>query len=63
MRARTRDILQDCIERGIEAGYNKACKHLHEGEYPPQVAVADQIDHYIWLHIDECFQFDHENIW
>lgn len=48
-------ILSECINTGIEAGYNKAHKHT---DIPPEQEIKQQIEHYIMLEISEKFIFD-----
>ena len=55
MRAKTRVILEQCIEDGIECGFTRAHKHT-DNPSPETIAVA--IEHAIWLEIDERFEFD-----
>lgn len=55
MRVKIRPILEECIENGIWAGMHRAHKHTDE---PSQADVIDQIEYYIWLMIDERFDFD-----
>ena len=55
MRAKIRPILEECIELGIWQGYEKAHKHTDE---PNECDIFDQIEHYIWLFIDERFDLE-----
>ena len=48
-------VLQECIETGIEAGYNKAHKH---NDNPSASHIKEQIEHYIMLQISEKFKFE-----
>ncbi len=48
-------VLEECIEIGIEAGYNKAHKH---DDNPPASYIKEQIGHYIMLQIAEKFKFE-----
>ena len=51
-------VLEECIQKGIEAGWNKAHKHTDK---PESYQIFDQIEHYIMLEIFEKFKFDNEN--
>ena len=55
MRAKTRVILEQCIEDGIECGFTRAHKHT-DNPSPETIALA--IEHAIWLEIDERFDFE-----
>lgn len=55
MKPNTRALLEHCIERGIEAGYNHAHKHTDK---PSSEHLRNQIEQYIWLEIDQFFVFD-----
>ena len=48
-------VLQECIEIGVEAGWNKAHKH---DDNPSASHIIEQIEHYIMLQISEKFKFD-----
>ena len=51
-------VLEECIQKGIEAGWNKAHKHTDK---PGENEIFNQIEHYIMLEISEKFKFDNEN--
>jgi len=55
MRAKTRELLQHCIEIGIASGYARAHKH---DESPSAGAVQDSVEMQIWDMIDEYFDFE-----
>ena len=48
-------ILQECIEIGINSGFNKAHKHT---DTPNEEHIKEQILHYIMLEISKKFKFD-----
>lgn len=52
-----RAILEDCIERGIQDGVNRAHKHV---ENPTNASLSDHIEDGIWLYIDQYFSFEEE---
>ena len=55
MKPRVRTLLEHCIEVGIQGGLRRAYKHSDE---PSEEAIAEDVEHYIWLMIDESFVFD-----
>jgi len=55
MRAKIRQILEECIETGIESGYLKAHKH---NDNPYAFHIYEQIENAIWLEIDQRFDFE-----
>ena len=55
MRPKTRDILEECIENGIAFGYSRAHKH---DDNPPDHYIFTEIEHAIWVEIDQRFDFD-----
>lgn len=55
MKANEYKVLEDCVERGITAGYNKAFKHTEE---PSQQDIENAISHYVLLEICEYFEFN-----
>lgn len=59
MKVKTRKLLEDCIEKGVMFGWNRAHKHL---ENPSQDVVLDHIQREIMNEIDEYFSFDDENM-
>ena len=58
MKVNTRRILEDCIEKGIMFGWNRANKHL---ETPGKDVIQDNIHREIMNQIDEYFSFSDEN--
>lgn len=55
MRAKIREILEECIEQGIEYGIKVAHKYVDE---PPHDFMAGSIDNSIWFEIDQRFDFE-----
>jgi len=55
MKAKIREILEECIELGIERGHMNAHKHHPD---PPYNHVFSKIEEAIWLEIDERFDFE-----
>ena len=55
LKVNTYAVLEECIEIGIDGGWNKAHKHTDkpEGDY-----IKEQILHYIMLQVCEKFKFD-----
>jgi len=52
------NILSECVERGIDAGYSKARKHLDD---PTENELKRYIYDAVTLEICEYFTFDKEN--
>ncbi len=48
-------VLEDCIEIGIDGGFNKAHKHT---DNPTEQQLKEEILRYIMLQISEKFVFD-----
>jgi hypothetical protein len=57
MRAKIRQILDECIINGIEYGLSRAHKHT---DNPTETQIASAIDDAIWFEIDERFEFDND---
>jgi hypothetical protein len=55
MRPKIRQILEECIELGIEHGIKVAHKYVDE---PPHDFMAESIDNSIWFEIDQRFDFE-----
>ena len=45
MRVNTRAVLEDCINKGLNGGYNRAHKYV---ENPPEGVIKDAIANEIW---------------
>ena len=54
MQVNTRAVMERCIENGIQAGLRRAFKHT---DTPSQEVIAESIDRYIWLELDDMFRF------
>jgi len=48
-------VLEDCIEIGIDGGFNKAHKHT---DNPTEQQLKEEILRYVMLQISEKFVFD-----
>jgi len=59
MRAKIRQLLEECIQNGIWHGYERAHKYADE---PNQCDLIDEIEYQIWLEIDEYFNFEQPEI-
>jgi hypothetical protein len=57
MKPKTRAILAQCIEVGLDRGYRRAHKHTST---PTEMAIMDEQEQAIWLKIDEFFSFEDE---
>lgn len=55
MKARTRLVLEECIERGAARGWRLAHKHV---ESPTEEAILEKIEDSIMAEIYEWFSFD-----
>ena len=55
MKAKTRRLIEDAIERGIQRGYWRAFKHT---DSPDQESIFTNISDCIMFEIDEYFTFD-----
>jgi len=55
MRPKVREILEECIEIGIERGYGNAYKHI---DNPTETAMSACIELAIWYEIDQRFDFE-----
>jgi len=58
MRVKERSLLENCIERGVALGVNRAYKHT---DTPSRMEIADSVDREVWVAIDEFFSFDSED--
>ena len=52
-----REILEECIQGGVTAGYRRAYKH---NDTPSIEAITDAIIASTMLNIDEAFEIGHE---
>lgn len=60
MKPKFRQLLERCIEVGIQGGFNKAMKHAEKDvDETTERLIREQIEHYIWLEIDENFDFEY----
>jgi hypothetical protein len=55
MKAKTRVILEECIENGVAYGLNRARKYTNN---PTDLNIKSCIELAIWYEIDEKFDFD-----
>jgi hypothetical protein len=55
MKAKTRRILEDAIERGIERGYRRAFKHT---DSPNEDSILESIEDCVMGEIYEYFTFE-----
>ena len=55
LKVNTYAVLEECIEMGINGGWNKAHKYTDK---PNKEYIKEQILHYIMLEICEKFKFD-----
>ena len=55
MRAKVREILDDCIADGLRSGYAKAYKYE---DFPCEETLISHMEDYIWLEIDRKFDFE-----
>jgi len=54
MKVKTRVVLEECIDTGIEHGLNMAHKHT---DNPTELNIKSCIELAIWYEIDERFDF------
>jgi hypothetical protein len=57
MKAKTRRVLEDAIERGVARGYRRAFKHT---DSPNEDSILASIQDCITLEIDEYFSFEED---
>lgn len=55
LKVNTYAVLEECIEIGINGGWNKAHKHTDD---PSEEYIKEQILHYIMLQVCEKFKFN-----
>lgn len=62
MKVNVRAVLEDCINKGIDAGFRRAHKHV---ENPTEGFLKEKIAEEIWLNLDTYFNFegDGEPFW
>jgi hypothetical protein len=48
-------IISDCVERGIDFGWNRAHKYT---DIPDESLIKQEVEKYIMLEICENFKFD-----
>jgi hypothetical protein len=53
-----RDIVEDCIAKGVTSGYRRAYKH---NDNPSFEAITDAIVASVMLNIDEMFEIGNES--
>lgn len=47
-------ILNECVERGIQGGWNRAHKHTDK---PSEELIKQEIERYVMMQMDEYFKF------
>lgn len=57
MKPKLIQLLEQCIETGIQRGWNSAFKH---DDVPPEDMVRERIREAIWLELYEWFDFDED---
>lgn len=55
LKVNTYAVLSECVEIGIDRGWNKAYKHTNK---PEEEYIKEQILYYIMLEVCEKFKFD-----
>ena len=55
LKVNTYAVLEECIEMGINGGWNKAHKHT---DNPTEEQIKEELLRYIMLQICEKFEFD-----
>jgi hypothetical protein len=55
MKPRLMPVLQQCIENGVNLGWNRAHKH---NDAPPAEHIQDCIEQAIWHELHEWFHFE-----
>ena len=59
MRAKIREVLDDCIADGLRSGYAQAYKYE---DFPCEETIINAMEYHIWLEIDRKFYFDVEEV-
>ena len=54
MKPNTRKILEECIETGLLAGWERAHKHTDD---PDDHHILTTLEQYVWIEIYERFDF------
>ena len=57
MKPKLINLIEQCIETGIQRGWNRAFKH---DDVPPEDMVRERIREAIWLELYEWFDFDED---
>jgi hypothetical protein len=57
MKAKTYQLIQECVENGVQLGYNRAHKHT---DTPSGQELQNKIIDSVMLEICEWFTFDEE---
>lgn len=55
MKPKTRLILEEAIEHGVDRGYKRAFKHT---DSPSEAGILQSIEDCIWQEIDTYFYFE-----
>ena len=58
MKANEYRLLDRCVEDGIQAGINRAYKHLGPNEQPSISSLKENIQQTVMLEISEWFDFE-----
>jgi hypothetical protein len=59
MKVKVYNLISECIERGVEHGYNRAHKHV---ENPDKISIVDNIHREIMNELCEYFDFNNEEV-
>lgn len=55
LKVNTYAVLDECVEIGIERGWNRAHKHI---DNPTEEQIKEEILRYVMLQVSEKFKFD-----
>lgn len=55
MKPKTYRLIKECVENGVEAGFNRAYKHTDD---PTQLVITNNIIREIMFQINEWFDFE-----
>ena len=58
MKPNTYEIIQRCLEEGIEMGYNRAFKYLERESFPSKEVLLDNIQTAVMNEICTYFKFE-----